>query len=206
MKPGARQPVRLWLCPNPAKDRTGPDFKILILNKHLTHWKDAKSIDLIPGRTLLLTLPWHGNLTMSILAIYTPNTPADNATFFRRLTQIWTTHNYPGLDALVGDFNLVEDPLDCLPAHGDSQQATEALHDFKQMHLLADGWCRQSPTSLGYTFLHPQTAIQSRIDCIYVQEPILPLCHGWDISPTAVRTDHKLISAQITQPEAPFIG
>jgi hypothetical protein len=143
---------------------------------------------------------------MTTLAIYAPNASANNAAFLRHLTQLWTTHNYPRLDALVGDFNLVEDSLDRLPAHSDSQQSTEALRDFKQLHLLADGWCRQNPTSNRYTFLQPQTAIQSCIDRIYICEPILPLCHSWDISPTAVPTDHRLVSAQITQPEAPFIG
>jgi hypothetical protein len=30
-KPGARQPVQLWLHPNLAKDWTGPDFKSLCI-------------------------------------------------------------------------------------------------------------------------------------------------------------------------------
>jgi hypothetical protein len=126
-------------------DHTNSKGIAFVVNKHLTRWKEAVLTEIIPGRAILLQLPWQGKLSIKILAIYAPNAPTENADFFKNLFNIWIQRHYPQLDVMMGDFNLVEDPLDRLPTHSDASQATEALHDFKQYHLLADSWRRENP-------------------------------------------------------------
>jgi len=128
-------------------------------------------------------------------------------TFFKDLQTTWQTNAYPPIDILLGDFNIVEDTADRLPAHSDSTTATTALLDFCTNHKLVDGWHHTHPHTLTYTFLHSNhTGTQSHIDHIYTTDPILKSSRNWSHTTTAIRTDHKLTTALISRPDSPYIG
>jgi hypothetical protein len=101
------------------------------------------------------------------MAIYAPNSPAENQAFWESLLLRWTTCNLPKPDLFLGDFNLVEDAIDRLPCHSDHNGATQALQDVKSTLHLIDGWRRTNPTSKAYTYQQKETGSQSRIDRIY---------------------------------------
>jgi len=130
-------------------------------------------VEIIPGRALLLNLPWKERDPHRILGIYAPNSPGDNTAFWESLSQKWNESNLPRLDLLLGDFNVVEEGADCQPAHEDNERTVESLQNFKSSFLLWDGWRATHPTKLSYTCLQTARTTHSRIDRIYVTDKIL---------------------------------
>lgn len=191
-----------------SRDPEHPNAKgvAFILNKQLTSWKEANCQVIIPGRALLLTVPWHGASNLTILAVYAPNLPYENEAFWNDITIEFCENNLPPPDIVLGDFNLVEESIDRLPAHTDNERATSSLADFKSFFHLLDGWRQHNPTDLAYTYLQKATGVQSRIDRMYGTDAILKNSREWTIQNTTLLTDHKLISMQFFDPGAPFIG
>jgi endonuclease/exonuclease/phosphatase (EEP) superfamily protein YafD len=101
-----------------------------VLNKELTNIKGIKQQDIIPGRAMLITLPWHSNLSLTILNIHAPNAHSENQTFWESLDLEWTRQRFPVPDIMLGDFNLVEDAVDRLPNHTDPHTAVMSLDNF----------------------------------------------------------------------------
>ena len=52
----------------------------IVLNKDLTNIKGVEEQEIIPGRAMLITLPWHSDLSLRILNIYAPNAHSENQT------------------------------------------------------------------------------------------------------------------------------
>jgi hypothetical protein len=176
------------------------------MNKELTNITKIKTYEIIPGRALLMETNWHANQNLTILAIYAPNIPIENKEFWLNLQVMWQTRNLPKPDILLGDFNIVEDPVDRLPSHPDNTEATEALQDLKSELLLQDGWRRTFPTTKAYSYLQKSTGSQSRIDRIYATEETLKFSLEWNIQTTGIQTDHKLVSVLISSPTLPYVG
>ena len=84
----------------------------LVLNKSLTSWKEVLIVHVIQGRALLISLPWKGESVVNILAIYAPNSPAENAAFWEDLKSTWINDGHPIPNIMLGDFNLVEEAID----------------------------------------------------------------------------------------------
>ena len=190
---------RLHILSSTDPDHPNSKGIAIVLNKQLTRWKDTTQTVLIPGRALLASIPWEGDYPLNVLAIYAPNNPSDSASFFNNLTSAWTQHHLPPVDILLGDFNMVEDSIDRLPAHGDSNTTTEALRDFRSLHQLSDGWWQSHPDTLAYSFIHSNhSGVQSRIDRIYATPDVTQHSRDWTLNQTAIQTDHKLITALIS--------
>ncbi|PPQ81141.1 hypothetical protein CVT26_011105, partial [Gymnopilus dilepis] len=190
-------------------DTAQPNSKgvALILNKKLTTWKEATTIEIVPGRALLMMLPWKGRSLVNILAIYAPNQPQENALFWQSLENKWQDENYPIPDILLGDFNMVEDSIDRLPVHGDNHQSVQNLQSFKELIAVRDGWRNCFPNERKYTFKQASTQARSRIDRIYVTTPIYNNSRQWNITTAGdIHTDHSLISMEFTTPSAPYVG
>ena len=111
---------------------------------------------------------WQGAEPLHILAEYAPNSPKENADFWKQLHTLWTRRKLPKISVLLGDFNMVEESVDRLPPHPGNLGCTQMLRNFCRHFQLIDGWCMTNPDKLAFTFLQPQTAIRLRIDCIYV--------------------------------------
>lgn len=178
----------------------------IVLNKQKTNIKNVQTQELIPGRALLLTLPWHNTLTITILAIYAPNNEQENATFWTLLNSKWLNTDLVKPDILLGDCNIVEDAIDHLPTHADNAAAVEALQTLKSTLHLNDGWRAQNPTEKVYTYHQKATSSNSRIDRIYMTSHTLKFSRKWSISKSSVNTDHYLASAKIFNPTIPFVG
>ncbi|KAG1869342.1 Endonuclease/exonuclease/phosphatase [Suillus subalutaceus] len=110
----------------------------IVLNKNIMDTSHVKTIELIQGRAILCTIKWHNEHKLTILTIYAPNDPTDNQRFWEEIAQSIKDHPRP--DIMLGDFNLVEDPLDRLPPRQDTFNATSALTDLKLYLGLRDEW------------------------------------------------------------------
>ena len=125
--------MKIWNSEDPLNPCVGKGVAI-VLNKKLISWAEAKMTNIIPGRALLLELPWRNRKNrnsdpnearVNILAIYAPNTAQENANFWSILSDKWVEGNLPIPDVMLGDFNVVEEAIDRLPPHRDNTQAAE---------------------------------------------------------------------------------
>ena len=205
--------MRIWNSKDPQNPSAGKGVSI-VLNKECTSWAEAKVTEIIPGRALLLELPWKNHkdsndtdeARVNILAIYAPNTAQENANFWSTLSDKWIDENLPIPDAMLGDFNIVEEAVDRLPPHRDNAQAASKLADFKSFHTLQDGWRHCYPTELAFSYTQVVTQSRSRIDRIYVSTSIYKHARNWIIEHTPINTDHCLVSMEFANPGAPFIS
>lgn len=189
-------------------DQNEPNSKgvAIVLNKEKTNTLNITENEIIPGRALMLVLPWHADLTITILAVYAPNRTGENKDFWTLLQNKLQAQNFPLPDIMLGDFNLVENPLDRLPSHPDDANATEALLDLKSMLHYKDGWRSTNPTTKAYTFLQKATGSQSRIDRIYVTDQMFNSTRDWNIAASGLITDHNLVSMEVFNPVLPYLG
>ncbi|KAK0481334.1 hypothetical protein IW261DRAFT_1291118, partial [Armillaria novae-zelandiae] len=178
----------------------------IILNKAKTKTDNIVEYELIPGRALMLVLPWHNTLKVAILAVYAPNDPTENANFWEEINDKTTGGEIPRPDIICTDANMVEEMIDRLPMHNDEAAQQAALDTMKHDMGMIDGWRDRHPTMKAYTYHQKATGSQSHIDRIYVTEKILNASRGWEILETGIPTDHKLVSMELTDPQAPFVG
>ncbi|KAJ7487493.1 hypothetical protein B0H11DRAFT_2408084 [Mycena galericulata] len=146
---------------------------------------------------------------LSVLGVYAPNRPYQNAAFWKQIKNWFVAHpTVRKPDILGGDTNFVEDPIDRLPAHPDSTSATEAFEDLKRYLGLVDGWRETFPTTRAYTFLQPAAlgGAQSRIDRIYIKRDLFEDSFEWEIQAVGIETDHRMVTMRLTTEEAPTIG
>ena len=178
----------------------------LILNKRMIKTQGATMTTLVPGRAILMNIPWHDDSNISILAVYSPNAPREIRDFWKSITDQTGTNPQLRPDIVLGDFNMVEDAIDRIPSRQDEPQATENLRDFRSKFGLIDGWRKANPDEKGYSWLRESDGTQSRLDRIYINEELFDCCGEWKIEPAPIPTDHDLVSARISTPTAPEIG
>lgn len=97
---------------------------------------------------------------LNILNVYAPNDPSENQRFWETIHD--NIINLPQPDVLLGDFNIVEDSIDRIPAHPDHTNAVNALRALKSHLNLQDGWRQTNPSDL--TFTYAQSARQGMVD------------------------------------------
>ena len=177
----------------------------IVLNKSYVAWKEATTHVLVPGRAISVSVPWHKESIINVLAVYTPNRESDNADFWKSLREKWLTGQYPKPDVLLGDFNCVEADIDHLPLKQNAPAAAGALEEFKSELGLMDGWRQENPNKLAYLW-SDRMGRRSRLDQIYVTEQILMCSREWAIKKAALSTYHNLVSMNFSNPGAPYIG
>ncbi|KAI9061227.1 hypothetical protein FKP32DRAFT_1613341 [Trametes sanguinea] len=116
---------------------------------------------IVPGRAMMLTLPWGKTRTLNILNVYAPNNTSENAGFWTNLNERWERDRSFRPDVVLGDFNVVESAMDRLPSHCDPERAVQALGNFVRRTKVADTWRKANPTSRVYTYLHSGTGVHS---------------------------------------------
>jgi len=109
---------------------------------------------------------------------------------------------------MAGDFNMVEDSTDKLPAHSDQEDTAEALDNLKQYLGLEDGWRNTFLQKIDSTYLQSNgSKSQSRIDRIYCKPSITTTAREWKITTTGMpHADHKMVSVQIVDEKASQTG
>ena len=178
----------------------------IAINKGLINTDNIIHTPIIPGRAILITIPWHGDRPIKILNVYAPNETNANERFWDDLNKIFMMKPHLKPDTLLGDFNLVKDSLDRLPCHHDNPAAVAALGNLKFNLDLVDRWRNTNPDQLEYTHQHIPNASQGRIDRIYTTREMLRTTAEWSIHLSTLETNHWLASMKISTPDAPLIG
>ena len=111
-----------------------------MLNKEITNIKGLQQQTVIPGWAILLALPWHSDLSLTILNVYFPNVHSESQAFWKSLGLEWDRQGLPPPDIMLGDFNIVEDAIDHLPSHPDPQYVVTSLDNLCSKLQLQDGW------------------------------------------------------------------
>lgn len=140
-----------------------------VVNKRLTNWRDVRTVEIVPGRAILLQILWHADHVIHILNVYVPNNRRENGKFWEGLNDKWciSPSRLPFPDVILGDFNMVEEAINRLPSHRDNEQTVERLGQLISDFRLIDGWRDSYPRRKGYMFLQKGTGMESRIDRIY---------------------------------------
>lgn len=178
-----------------------------VLNKKLVaEGTQVEVITNIPGRAMTMTMPWGAQNKLRIANVYAPNSASENAVFWADLEIGEGVKRLKDIDVLMGDFNVVEQPLDRIPARPDPENATQALAGLLRKMRLVDGWRDEQPDTRAFSFLQEGTGSQSRIDRIYVTGALLGKSADWDITGSGVRTDHQMVVCSLANYNAPFVG
>ncbi|KAF4578310.1 hypothetical protein EYR36_000117 [Pleurotus pulmonarius] len=104
-----------------------------VLNRGEFDAEHAECTEVIPGRAIIVNATIHTGKKLTILGIYAPNNTTDNARFWDQIREYFEAKpNERRPDIMLGDFNVVEDAIDRLPARAERNTATEALDKLKQ--------------------------------------------------------------------------
>ncbi|TFK51632.1 DNase I-like protein [Heliocybe sulcata] len=146
--------------PNNPTSSAGVAF---ILNREVMSTSHSKVHEIIPSQALLLTTTWHNSASLSVLNVYAPNDYHQQTSFWETLEEYWSDHALPKPDFMLGDFNLVEDPIDRSPPRLDLSAPSVALQDLQLSLNLVDAWRTDRPSERNYTFRTSSNSF-SRID------------------------------------------
>ncbi|KAJ7244520.1 hypothetical protein C8J57DRAFT_1082995 [Mycena rebaudengoi] len=179
------------------------------VNKCMIETENIKTTVIIPGRAMVLEMKNVDGDPLSILGVYAPNAPGENAAFWKTIKDWLISHpNVRKPNIMGGDMNIVEDGLDRLPAHTGDDVAVIALGELKSYLRLIDVWRETYPTTCAYTFHQSLTqgGAQSRIDRICVRRDLFEDTFEWDIQTVGIETDHRMVSTRLTTEGAPTLG
>ncbi|KAJ7577690.1 hypothetical protein C8J56DRAFT_798481 [Mycena floridula] len=177
-----------------------------ILNKRLTNTKDVVTYEIIPGRALGISHPWHGNEIITGLVLYAPADGAvPNCEFYNEVVQIWMERELPIVDWVTGDHNMVEEQTDHLPEEKTPLENILAIGQLKSMFGLEDGWRNNHGDECEYTHMS-HTGSQARLDRIYTTGGLMARTRQWEIEDLGTLTDHKMVSFTLSSPQAPYQG
>ncbi|KAF9034962.1 DNase I-like protein, partial [Hymenopellis radicata] len=182
----------------------------LIFYKPIANVIGIETKIIIPGRAMVVKVPWHGDDVLNVHVGYAPNDHNENKEHWETLEEYYRENPQWKPDIACFDTNIVADGLDRLPAHEDHQGAVKALTSFLNACSLVDGWRKENPNVAAFTYTQLTTpASHSRIDRIYVKKTRWRQCRNWDMAYTAfdgVPTDHKRVSCEITTAAVPEQG
>jgi exonuclease III len=122
-------------------------------------------MELIKGRALVMKLKWKENTT-TLIDVYAPNNKNKNQDFWKEVKNQRETLSLPKPDFLLGDFNLMEEPIDCSPPKHDNLNAVSALRDLRQSLNITDQWRHLYNKAREYMYhtTQNQKLIKSRLD------------------------------------------
>ncbi|KAJ3805254.1 hypothetical protein F5876DRAFT_81979 [Lentinula aff. lateritia] len=88
----------------------------IVLNRNKTNIEGIQTHEIVPGHAMLLKYYWHNKEKLSVLAIYAPNADmTSNTNFWLKIQNFFNCHpRIQKPDIMVGDCNMVEEPLDRL--------------------------------------------------------------------------------------------
>ncbi|KAI0667434.1 Endonuclease/exonuclease/phosphatase, partial [Trametes maxima] len=173
-----------------------------VINKKILPNTSPKVMEIVKGQVVLLEISWSERESLKIMNIYGPNDTNENGTLWEKLE-----NEHEGrINILLGDFNIVEEAADRIPAREDGQRATKALESLKRKWGVADGWRMTNPGKRAFTFHQKNATSQSRLDRIYIRNSLKKGTDSWEIVDPGIPTDHKLVSCEIENREAPYIG
>lgn len=181
---------------------TGACGVAFVINKRFVD-ADKCSVSVVrDGRALALEFPWAGETSLRVLNVYGPNVSGENALFWDDLASGQTGR----VDILLGDFNMVEDGMDRIPARAEAGRVCKALSTFLRAHRLEDGWRARNPHEKAYSYMQSATGAQSRLDRIYLTRKLRADAEDWCYKESGIATDHKLAMTSLANRAAPYMG
>ena len=108
----------------------------------------------------------------------------------------------------MGDFNVTEDAIDQMPPRLDDEAAITALRDVRHEWNINNTWREANPAERAFTY-RAQTHnkyIQAHLDRIYIAERTTQHTFEWEITESAIPSDHSMVSVRYAPKSAPFIG
>ncbi|KAJ7573790.1 hypothetical protein C8J56DRAFT_804044, partial [Mycena floridula] len=177
-----------------------------ILNKRITNTKGVVTYEIIPGRALAISHPWHNNEVLTGLVLYAPSDGSiPNREFYDEVVRIWMERKLPIVDWVAGDHNNVEEKIDRLPEEKPPLENILAIGRMKSMFGLEDGWRNSHGDECEYTHMS-HTGSQARLDRIYIAGDLERKTREWEIEDLGSLTDHKLVSFVYRSPTVPYQG
>jgi exonuclease III len=191
--------------PNSPRATAGVAF---VINKSLIAPKEISTHELIKGRALALKVKWRENEEAVLINVYAPNNRNEHREFWNQMEAKRRSQNLRRPDFLMGDFNVMEDPIDRAPARPDDPNAVEALRNLRHSLDLQDSWRHAFPNDRSFTYRANNNGnqIKSRLDRIYTSSAVVKHTFDWKTCLMAVPTDHWLVSTKYAPAEAPYIG
>ena len=139
-----------------------------VINKQLIEPDEIEMHKLIPGRAAYLKVKWLKTCNTTILNVYAPNDRSEHANFWVKVITERRVKHLPKPDFMLGDFNVMEDPMDRMPPKLDDESAIAALREVRHEWDIRDTWRWANLTEHAFTY-RAQTQnehIQARLDCI----------------------------------------
>ncbi|KAH8978487.1 hypothetical protein EDB92DRAFT_1937538 [Lactarius akahatsu] len=185
--------MEILMSPHPETPHASAGVAFIV-NKTLIKPRKCTVSELVEGRALALKIEWLESETTTLINVYAPNNKSEHPTFWERVDTASQAYGLGRPNFLLGDFNLVEDPIDWAPAHQDDANA--------------DTWRHHNPTDRCFTYRANVNSqqIQSRIDRIYIARRTAELTYDWKIAPTSVPMDHWITMVKYAPTEAPVLG
>ncbi|KAK7016021.1 DNase I-like protein [Favolaschia claudopus] len=198
--------LRIEISPGP-DNPTGARGVAFVIHRDKIQMDGISTTEVVPGRAMILNVKQKDGSPLSILGVYAPNAPAENAAFWKKIWEWYEERRgMRGPDLMGGDTNIVESPLDRLPARADPSAPVDALDELKIRFNLIDGYRETNPTTRAYTYLQKHTGSQSRIDRFYIRRDLFDNSFEWGIRTTGIETDHRMISLRLTCRNATEMG
>ncbi|KAF8290537.1 DNase I-like protein, partial [Clavulina sp. PMI_390] len=176
----------------------------VIINKARLPAGTAKATEIVPGQAILVSIPWRKNLKINLLAVYAPTGAGRaNEQFWNLLTNEWDKpeSELPQVNALLGDFNVVEGQIDRMPPRNDREATVEALGALKQKLGVRDAWRLRHPEERIFTFTQDRALSpkSSRLDRIYLDDINIDRASNWEaVCMPYNLSDHLLIKTKIS--------
>ena len=191
--------------PENPRSKAGVAF---VINRALIPTKDIKLHVLVPGHAIMLQLQWPDANHLSIINIYAPVRKSEQPEFWASVETERREKNLPCPDFLLGDFNVTEDALDRAPPKFDNRRATDTLREIRLAWEIQDQWRHAHPNGKQFTYRTVKNGKtrMSRLDRIYSARKHTQMIFEWKAEPTAVPTDHWLVSLKFAPKDAPLIG
>ncbi|EJD37975.1 DNase I-like protein [Auricularia subglabra TFB-10046 SS5] len=200
---------RLLIINSAHENATSTAGVAIVINKdHITNLDRVKSWEIVPGRALAVQLEWKDQV-ITFLAVYGPNDKSNSEALWSDIASWWEDNRLevPGIDVLLGDFNLVEDEIDRAPVRTASvDEAKPALRTLCEKLKVSDGWQNWNPGRLEWTWRRPNSFERSRIDRIYLSETWMGDSRDWSTGHELGGTDHYLVTACLTNHLSPEVG
>lgn len=197
---------RLAIYASHGDNPTASQGVAIIINRDLVNVDEVTATEIIPGRAILVEIPWHEDKWLRVVNVYAPNDSQKNANFWKAIDTEWSTRNLPKPDIMLGDFNITEEVMDRLPQRNDDHPPVEALQNLTNRFGLLDGWRSTNPSTLEFSFPVLHRDSKSRLDRIYASQKIVRLAEQWTIETSQINTDHRMVTTRITDLKAPFLG
>ncbi len=185
---------------------TGARGVAFAINKRLVDEASIKTKNIRNGRAIMIELNRANARRLRILNVYAPNDPTDNANFWTSLKSEMTRGGTEKPELMLGDFNMVENPMDRLPARRDADRQVEELRSLLTTLDMVDGLRTWDPNWRTFTYMQSATGSQSRLDRIYLKRELSKCAENWEIHQPGLRTDHMTATVSIANYSAPYVG